>query len=163
MARGFVSAALEGLGEIAFSGGRLDPDGSFIAFARLPAPRVNFIASVLPYLDLRSKIATTPDDTGVTWAPLERGGVLLALDEGRQPKMGWVAYASTPERFDWLLEAPRTRAQTPTVGIMVAELDRLLPLVPARWRPYLEPHRNKELAVRVDAEGPTVVVNAVLR
>lgn len=150
VSRGFIDMALEGLGDVEFAGARLDDGGVFIAFVRIPATWVNFAASVLPYAELAPRPAPA-GDTEITWAPLSHGGIALALDDGPEPAMGWIVLASSPERFAWLMDAPRTRAG-PSALTARADLDRVIEHTPQAWRPWLDPYagRTGTLWVEVD-------------
>ena len=52
VARGFFDTAVRGLNDVAFAGGRLQADGTVLAFARVPAEWVNFTSGVLGWTGL---------------------------------------------------------------------------------------------------------------
>lgn len=162
MARGMFDNAADGLGEIAFGGGRRDADGTYVAFVRLPSTWVNFTASVLHYLALPLGPQTV-GQTSISWAPLPRGGgVFLALDEGAEPTMGWLGIASSPERFAWLLQAPHSGAPLPGLSLHVARLETVQPWLPEPLRSTLQPVRERSLTARIEPANGALVVTAVV-
>ncbi len=164
VSRGFIDAALDGLAEVEFAGARLDEGGVFIAFVRVPTSWVNFTASVLPYVGL-APAPTKAGRTEVTWAPFPGGGIVLSLDDGPQPTMGWVALASSPERFAWLLDAPTTGAHVSTVTARIGRIGDVVEHLPTAWAPWLRPYANHtatlwagveagQLSVSIDLQSP---------
>lgn len=151
LSRGFINMGLDGLAEVEFAGARLDEGDVFVAFVRISATWVNFAASVLPYLGLTPG-PVRAGKTDITWAPLQRGGIALALDDGPEPTMGWIAFASSPERFAWLLDAPRTRAQASALTARVARIEDILSHLPARLRSVLDPYADRSATLWVEAE-----------
>lgn len=146
-ARGFFDTALSGLGDVAFAGGRLANDGTALAFARVPATWVNFTSSTLAWTGLPPVPEELPDGTIISWSDLPRGGVVMALDDGDAPTMGWVAYASAPEAFAWLHTAPRTAAGEPALWLHV-DASATLPWIPPQ--DWLEGFRALTLRVHVE-------------
>lgn len=161
VSRGFIDVALAGLAEVEFSGARLDKDGVFIAFVRIPAAWVNFAASVLPYAGL------TPGpqrvgSTEITWAPLQHGGIALALDDEPDPTMGWVVFASSPERFAWLMDTPRTGAHASALTARITRIDRVAKSLPPAWRSWLAPYADRTATLWVGAEDGQLSLSADL-
>jgi len=132
-ARGFFDTALAGLGDVAFAGGRLDAEGTGLAFARVPSAWVNFTSSVLAWAGLPPNLETLSDGMVVSWSKLPRGGVVMALDDGDTPTMGWVAYATEPEAFAWLRTAPRTAAGDPALWIHLERVEDLRGMPVPEW------------------------------
>lgn len=151
IARGFINTALSGLAEVEFAGARLDEGGVFIAFVRIPAPWVNFAASVLPYAGLAPR-SEPAGKTEITWAPLQHGGIALALDDGPEPAMGWIVLASSPERFAWLMDAPRTRAGSSALTARISRIDRVTQHVPQAWRSWLAPYAERTATLWVEVD-----------
>lgn len=152
VSRGFIDMALSGLGEVEFAGARLDAGGVFVAFIRLPASWVNFAASVLPYAGLTPGTKQV-GSTEVTWAPLQRGGLILALDDGPNPALGWIVLASSPERFAWLMSAPRTLAPPGSLTARVARVGDLQAAVPPPWRAWMDPYADRSATLWVEIEA----------
>lgn len=158
---GFIDMALGGLSEIEFAGARLDEGGVFIAFVRIPAAWVNLTASVLPYAGLQPT-AEPAGNTTVTWAPLQQGGIALALDDGPEPTMGWIVLASSLERFAWLMDTPRTRAQSSALTARIARIDRVTEHAPQAWRAWLAVFGDHTATLRVEVEEGRLSVSADL-
>ncbi|MBV1862123.1 MAG: hypothetical protein KUG77_27140 [Nannocystaceae bacterium] len=161
VSRAFIDVALSGLAEVEFAGARLDQGGVFIAFVRIPASWVNFTASVLPYAGLAPG-PKPAGDTEITWAPVEHGGIALALDDGPDPRMGWIVFASSPERFAWLLETPRTRAQSSSLTARIARIGSVQKYVPRTWHSSLVPYADRRATLWVEVEQGQLSVSADL-
>lgn len=151
VSRGFIDMALSGLGEVEFAGARLDAGGVFVAFVRIPASWVNFTASVLPYAGLTPSPRRV-GSTEVTWAPLQPGGLVLALDDGPNPEMGWVVFASSPERFTWLVDAPRTLVPPSGLTARVARLGDIAPSLPSPMRGWFAPYGDRTATLWAEVE-----------
>lgn len=161
-ARGFFDQALSGLGHVEFAGARLDDDGSGIAFVRVPAPWVNFAASALSYAGYPSAPHALGDGTEVSWAAMPTGGVVMALDEGPEPSMGWLAFASAPERYAWLQRLPKTQAGPSSAQLHVARLSDVLTSTPPAVRQALADHGASGLTVQVAGDAGFLVATAEL-
>lgn|GEM_PF-2336762 len=160
--RGFFDTALTGLGTVEFAGARIDPDGSAIAFVRVPTTWVNFTSSLLAYATAPPTAVTLSNDTAVSWAALSFGGIVLALDEGTDPEMGWLMFAPTPERFVWLQSLPRTRAGESSLAMRVSRLDAVIGHVPKPVQSALQPYAGHTLTLRLDDDTGVLTANLSL-
>lgn len=162
IAQPFFDQALRGLAEVEFAGARLEPDGTGLAFVRVPAPWVEFTAGLLSHAGSAPRTIALATGTEVSWAPLGPGGVLLALDEGPDPRLGWVVWATNPERFSWLLDAPRTRAGPPGAAVHVERVGTALRWAPVDLKRMLQPWADRSATIRVDWKGGGLVARGAL-
>lgn len=160
-AQGFFDQALTGLGDIVCAGGRVDDDGS-IAFVRVPAQWVNFTASALAYAGYPAPPHRLEDGTEVSWAPLPTGGIVMALDDEPKPTMGWIVFATSPERFAWLQRLPKTQAGPSFAAAQIARLSDVLAFAPTALRRALADHREHALTVQLSGEDGFLVATAKL-
>ncbi len=162
-AQGFFDQTLSGLGDVAFSGGRLDDDGTGIAFVRVPTVWVNFTSSALAYAGFPSPPHRLEDGTEVSWAPMPGGGVIMALDDGVDPAMGWIAFATSPQKFAWLQRLPKTQAGTSSVFVRITRLADVLAFAPPILRRALAEHEQAALIVHLARDQGFLVATAELR
>lgn len=162
-AQGFFDQILFGLGDVAFAGGRLDHDGTGIAFVRVPAAWVNFAASALAHAGSPSAPHRLEDGTDVSWAPMPPGGVVMALDDGPDPAMGWIAFATTPERFGWLQTLPKTQAGPSSAAVHIARLADVLAFAPPAVRRALADEEDAALTAHLGGDEGLLVATAELR
>lgn len=163
VAQGFFDQMLSGLDDVAFAGGRLDHDGTGIAFVRVPTSWVNFTASVLAHAGYPSAPHRLENGTDVSWAPLPSGGVVMALDDGHDPQMGWVAFATTPERFAWLQTLPKTQAGPSSAAVHIARLADVLAFAPPTVRRAFADEEDAALTAHLGGDEGLLVATAELR
>ncbi len=161
-AAGMFDNALAGLAEVGFSGGRLEADGTFLAYLRLPSPWVNYTASVLAFVGRTPSTTVLSDGTEVSWSALPRGGVVLALDDGVEPAMGWIAFTSSAERFTWLANAPQTQAGPSALALRVEHLVALRQHAPAFMLGWIDAHAQDPFVFHLGSEDGLLTARVML-
>lgn len=161
-AAGLFDSALSALGEVEFAGGRLEADGTFLAYVRLPTPWVNFTSTALAYAGQAPVPTVLSDGTEVSWSALPGGGVVLALDDGVEPAMGWIVFASSAERFTWLATAPRTQAGPSAFALRVETLGSLREHAPPSTQTWIDAYAQQPFVFHLGSEDGLLTARIIV-
>ena len=76
--------------------------------------------------------------------------------------MGWLVVASSPQRFAWLMEAPRTQSGPSALSAQVARIDAIAGYLPRAWQPWLQLYQGHGATVRVEVDAGVLTLTAAL-